>query len=98
MNVGDSVPGPVDLEAGGEDTLIIRPAAAVEVRLLPPGGAEFAASLTAGKSASEAALAALKADSAFDLSANIAGLISAQAFVGWSFGEIPPLTQPGGKP
>ncbi len=50
MNVGDGVPRPVDFAAGGEDALIIRPAAAVEVRLLPPGGAEFAASLTAGKS------------------------------------------------
>ena len=97
MNVGDGVPGPVDLEAGGEDTLIIRSAAEVEVRLMPSGGAEFVASLAVGKSASEAALAAVKADRTFDLSASLAGLISAGAFVGWSFEDDPPLTHPGGR-
>ena len=97
MNVADGVPGPVDFAAGGEDTLIIRPAAEIEVRLLPPGGAEFAASLAAGKSASEAAQAAVKADCGFDLSANLALLISAGAFIGWSFRDEPLLMHPAGR-
>ncbi|MEO6781625.1 MAG: DNA-binding domain-containing protein [Bradyrhizobium sp.] len=97
MNVGDGVPGPVDFEADGDDTLIVRPAIEVEVRLLPPGGAEFVAALAVGKSASEAALAAAKANSAFDLSANLAGLIGAAAFVGWSFGDDAPLMHSEGR-
>jgi hypothetical protein len=95
MNVGDGVPGPVDFGAGGEDTLIMRPAAEVEVRLLPPGGAEFVAALAAGQSSSEATLAAMKANSAFDLPANLAGLISVRAFVGSSLGDDSALTHPG---
>lgn len=90
MNVGDGVPEPVDLEGGGEDTLILRPAAEVEVRLIAPGGAEFVAVLAAGKSASEAAVAAVKANRAFDLSANLTMLIGAGAFVGCSFGDALP--------
>src|SRR5260221_2459461 len=35
MNVADGVPGPVDLSAGGEDVLVVRPVVDVEVRSLP---------------------------------------------------------------
>ena len=94
MNVGEGVPEPVDLEAGGEDTLIIRPAAEVEVRLMPPGGAEFVMELGAGKSATEAVKAALKDRDEFDPSANLAGLISAGAFVGWRFEDEPQPPKP----
>ncbi|MDE1937954.1 MAG: putative DNA-binding domain-containing protein, partial [Alphaproteobacteria bacterium] len=41
MNIADGVPAPVDLEAGGEDVLVVRPEAEVEVRSLPPGGVAF---------------------------------------------------------
>jgi hypothetical protein len=95
MNVGDGVPGPVDFDR--EDALIVRPAAEVEVRLMPPGGAEFVAPLAARKTASEAVLAAMRASAAFDLSANLAGLIGAGAFVGWSFADDPLLMQAGGR-
>jgi hypothetical protein len=95
MNVGDGVPGPVDLEAGGEDTLIVRPAAEVEVRLVPPGGAEFIAQLAAGTSVTAAARAAMRDSDKFDLSANLAGLIGAGAFVGWHFEDERPLTNSG---
>jgi Putative DNA-binding domain len=97
MNVADGVLGPVDFETGGEDALIIRPAAEVEVRLLPPGGVEFAASLAAGKSVSEAALAAMQASAAFDLSAHLAGLIGAGAFIGLSLANDPLLMRPRGR-
>jgi hypothetical protein len=85
MNVGDGVAGPVDLEAGGEDTLIIRAAAEMEVRLMPPGGAEFVVVLAAGESVTEAAKAAMRDGDEFDLSANLAGLIGAGVFVAWRF-------------
>jgi hypothetical protein len=63
-----------------EDTLITRPDADVVVRRLPPGGAVFAAGLMAGRPLGEAAAAALEDSPAFDIAANIAGLIDAGAF------------------
>jgi hypothetical protein len=89
MNVGDGVPKPVDLEAGGEDALIVRPEAEVEARSMPPGGAEFVAALAAGLSVTEAMKAALTADPRFDFWGNLAGLIGAGAFAGYGFGDGP---------
>ncbi len=80
MNVGNGVPAPIDLAAGGEDCLIIRPGAEVEVRAVPPGGAAFLRKLAAGATLGEAANAGLAASEAFDLSANLAGLLSAGVF------------------
>ena len=87
MNVGDGVPGPVDLDSGGEDALIVRPDAEVEVLAMPPGGAEFVAALARQLSVTEATRAALIVDSRFDLSGNLAGLIATGVFVGYDFGE-----------
>jgi Putative DNA-binding domain len=81
MNVGDGVPGPVDLEAGGEDTLILRPRYEVEARSIPKGGPEFLFKLAAGGTLADAAGAALRAEPHFDLAGNIEGLIGAGAFV-----------------
>ncbi len=82
-------PGPVGrIEATApEDALITRPALEVVVRRLPPGGAVFATDL-AGGAPLEAAVAAAQGDSpTFDLSANIAGLIEAGAFIAVRVGE-----------
>jgi len=49
---------------------------------VPPGGATFVRRLGEGVTLGEAANAALEESAAFDLSANLAGLISAGAFVG----------------
>jgi hypothetical protein len=87
MNVGDGVPSPVGIESGGEDALIVRPAADVEVRSLPSGGAEFLAALISGKSLAEATKSAMKAHGNFDLAANLTALISAGAFVGHSISK-----------
>ena len=83
MNVDGGVPAPVDLEAGGEDALIVRPAANVDVRFVPPGGAAFVRRLGEGAPLGEAANAGLAASEEFDLSASLAGLISAGAFCGY---------------
>lgn len=83
MNVGDGVPEAVALDAGGEDALIVRPEAEVEVRLLPKGGAAFVAKLRDGCSVTEAAKAALRIDSRFDLSVNLTGLLQAGTIVGF---------------
>ena len=92
MNVADGVPAPVDLDASGEDVLIVRPAADVEVRLIPLGGAEFAIALASGRSLVQATKSALNVSSVFDLSANLTALMHAGALVGVSFaGHAKPL-------
>lgn len=83
MNVDGGVPEPVDLAAGGEDCLVVRPAADVVVRFVPSGGAAFIRRLAEGAPLGEAANAGVAAAEDFDLSANLAGLISAGAFSGY---------------
>ncbi len=87
MNVADGVPEPVDFEAGGEDALALRPEADVEVRVAPPGGADFVSALAERRTLAEAAEAAFRADDRFDLSANLAALIAMGAFVGFERGD-----------
>jgi hypothetical protein len=81
MNVADGVPGPVDLEADGEDTLIVRPEAEVEVRSMPAGGAAFIASMADGHTLVEAARSGLRAATSFDLAANLTALLGAGVFI-----------------
>jgi putative DNA-binding protein len=97
-NVGDGVPGPVDFAAGGEDVLLVRPTAEVEVRAMPPGGYEFVAALERGQSLTEAMKAALTADPRFDLSGNIRDLIVAGAFVDCHVNNEPELQEQGAIP
>ena len=63
-----------------EDALVTRPGLEVIVRRLPPGGAVFLTRLIAGEPLGAAAAAALADSPAFDLSANIAGMLEAGAF------------------
>lgn len=84
MNVEGGVAAPVDL-ACGEDVLVLRPAAEVEVRAMPPGAAAFITALAAGQSVMDAIRSAADDDSRFDLSANLAELLGAGAFVGFGF-------------
>lgn len=84
MHARDGEIEPVDLDAGGEDTLIVRPEATVDVRRLPVGGAAFIEALASGGTLAEAAELAAEAGEGFDLSANIAGLIDSGAVVGYS--------------
>lgn len=84
MNVADGVPAPVDLAAGGEDVLVVRPLADVEVRSISNGSLEFIQALADGKSVLAALEAALIASSRFDLSANLSDLMRAGAVVGYS--------------
>ncbi|MEX0696680.1 MAG: DNA-binding domain-containing protein [Dongiaceae bacterium] len=65
-----------------EDALVTRPALEVVVRRLPPGGAVFLARLADGEQFGAAVAAALDDSPAFDLAANIAGMIEAGAFTG----------------
>jgi hypothetical protein len=83
MNTADGVPAPVDL-AVGEDVLIARPAADVEVRLLQEGGVSFVQALADGMSVLAALKIALAADWRFDLSVNLARLVQSGVLVGCS--------------
>lgn len=85
MNVGDGIPAPIDLAAGGEDVLIVRPLADVEVRSIPGGSLEFIRMLADGEPVLAALEAALVANPRFDLAANLHDLISARVVVGYGF-------------
>jgi hypothetical protein len=81
MNIADGVPVRVDLNSGGEDTLVTRPDAEVEVRSIPPGGAEFIETLAQGHCLLDAAKVGLCASVEFDLAANLTALLEAGVFV-----------------
>ena len=85
MNIGDGVPAPVDFTAGGEDVLVVRPVADVEVRSVPGGSLEFILALAGGMSVLAALTAAISVDPGFDLSTNLSGLMHAGALVGYTF-------------
>ncbi|WP_204270386.1 hypothetical protein, partial [Klebsiella aerogenes] len=70
MNIAGGVPAPVDF-ALGEDVLIVRPAAEVEVRLLASGGLDFLQALADGMSVLAALKIAMAADHGFDLTVNL---------------------------
>jgi hypothetical protein len=64
-----------------EDALATRPGLEVMVRRLPPGGAIFLKRLIAGEPLGAAAAAALVDSPAFDLAANVRGMLEAGAFI-----------------
>jgi hypothetical protein len=80
MNLEGGTPAPVDLDSGGEDALVSRPGAEVEVRSLPPGAAAFIGELADGRGLAIAAETGLAAANSFDLAANLAALLGAGVF------------------
>ena len=87
MNITDGVQGSADVESDGEDALVVRPGAEVEVRLIPPGGAEFITALASGLSLTEATRCAMTEFALFDLSTNLGILVQAGGFSGYGQGE-----------
>ena len=71
-----------------QDALITRPGLEVVVRHLPPGGATFLACLISGQTLGQAISAAFEASAAFDLPANIAGMIEAGVFTAIDSGDL----------
>ncbi len=82
MNIEGGALASVDLAAGGQDILVVRPQGEVESRALPQGGAYFLGALREGCSMLEATEIAMTASHRFDLSANLIALMAARAFVG----------------
>jgi hypothetical protein len=85
MNVADGVPGAVDLTAGDQDVLVVRPAAHVEVRALPAGGAQLLSALGRGRRLAEAVRTALPRCTPHDLSLHLAGLLRSGALAGFTY-------------
>lgn len=79
MNAGERPVTPVE-HWRGEDALVVRPRMFVEVVPLAPAGAPFFRRLAEGRTLAEAADAAMAAETAFDLSGNLAILLRAGAF------------------
>ncbi len=88
-NIHGGVPQSVNPDAGGEDVLIVRSNAEVELRLLPPGGADFLQALRGGGSMIEATETAMSADRGFLLSVNLSVLMSAGTFTGFGVAATP---------
>ncbi len=74
MNMGE-MPLEEIAEWKGEEVVVARPYATVEVRLLPRGGSVFLTRLADGATLAEAADAAMTANSDFDLTENLTHLI-----------------------
>jgi hypothetical protein len=79
MNVAGGRPQPLDL-AEGQDTMVLRPDAEVDVRHLQPASHDFVAARGRGLTLAQASAAGLAADTYFDLSENLRALIELGAF------------------
>ena len=75
MNSGERALAPIE-NWRGEDALVARPHLEVEIRVLPPGGAEFLLALAAGRPLGEAVECAVAACPQLNLTDNLAGLIA----------------------
>ncbi|GAB4069069.1 putative DNA-binding domain-containing protein [Ancylobacter sonchi] len=91
-NVGGNDAGTVDIDAGGEDALVARPEAEVEIRCLPAGAAAFMEALRAGSPIVDAMKKGLFASPRFDLATALRGMIEANVIVGY---DLPPVRSMG---
>lgn len=79
MNAGEMPLVPID-DWIAQDALVVRPVMTVSVHTLPPGGAAFVGALQSGRNLGTAFEMATAETDAFDLSANLAGILQAGAF------------------
>lgn len=84
MNIDRGKPTGVDITIGGEDALVLRPHAEVEVRRLPVGAAAFIHAIAANHSMNEATTLALDDHADFDLAGALRDLFMIGAIVGLS--------------
>jgi len=82
-NIDGASPMAVDLESGGENVLVSRPTAEVEIRTVSDGAAEFIRSVAEGNTVCEAARTALTSDTSFNLSSTLSRVMETGIFVGY---------------
>jgi Putative DNA-binding domain len=87
MNIEGGMPAALDLSCEGEDALVIRPVAEVEVRTLPGGAAAFILGLMTGVTVAGATTLALDDEPRFDLAGALRDLLAVSAIVGWNLGD-----------
>ncbi|NPT34601.1 HvfC/BufC N-terminal domain-containing protein [Paraburkholderia xenovorans] len=87
MNIDGGVPTAMDICSGGDNALVVRPLAEVEVRRVPAGAASFILALAAGAPVADATTLALRDDSDFDLAGALRDLFAIDAIVGWNMRE-----------
>ncbi|PZU06434.1 MAG: DUF2063 domain-containing protein [Sphingomonas sp.] len=80
-NVDRSFAGAIDLDDGGDDVLVARPEAEVELRRLPPGAVDFIQALQSDFPILDAAGEGLRANPHFDISSMLQGMIEARLIV-----------------
>jgi uncharacterized protein (UPF0276 family) len=87
-NIGHKDVGHVDLDACGDDVLVVRPEAEVEVRRLPAGAAAFIGALRAGSPIFDAANDGLSAKPDFDLASALLGMVEANLIIGFNLEPV----------
>lgn len=87
MNIDGGEPRAVDIFSGGENALVVRPIAQVEVRKVPAGAATFILGLAAKASVADAATRARDENSDFDLARALQDLFAINAIAGWNVRE-----------
>jgi hypothetical protein len=80
-NVSDQEVRVIDLDQGGEDALLVRPALEVQVRRIPPGAYLMISKLWQGATLGEAAEAAAGQQQGFDLQLTLSELLPSGAIV-----------------
>jgi Putative DNA-binding domain len=90
-NIEGGVPMPIDLEAGGEDVLIVRPEADVEVHGLTHSEMEFITALSEGAAILNATNRALNVDPGFLFPTALEGLIRAGIVAELNVNSMSPL-------
>lgn len=83
VNIGGDEVKTIHLEAGGDDALVARPEADVELRRLPAGAAVFMEALQAGLPIVDAVKAGLLVNSGFDLASTLRGMVEAKVIIGY---------------
>ncbi len=81
-NTEDTDVRPVDLDAGGEDVLVVRPQWDVTLWPLPTAGADFIEALASSATLGDAAELAAHADAAFDPTTTLKLLVAAGCITG----------------
>ncbi|MBN3759459.1 DNA-binding domain-containing protein [Burkholderia sp. Ac-20365] len=82
MNIDGGDTSAVDFTIGGEDALVLRPHAEVEIRTLPVGAAAFINAIAANQTMTEATTRALDENAGFDLTGTLRDLFAIDAITG----------------